>query len=93
MLSIIVLFVNFRRVNENEAYVKKLLRIKDDRAMSKVFGNPKIFPGVVACMKSDHELGKPNIKYPMMVLRDFFFAKSYLISHRICDLKKGGSQV
>ena len=71
----------------------KNLTIKDNRAMNKIFGNPKLFSGVVACMKSDHELGKPNLKYPMKAIRNFFFGKSYLLTHRMCDLKKGGPQV
>ena len=86
-------FANFRRVNENEAYIRKLVPIEDSRDMAKVFGNPKFYSAVVAYMKSHPELRKANIKYPMMVIRDFFFAKSYLINHRLRDLKKGGTQV
>ena len=84
---------NFRRVNENEDYVKKFLPIKDNRSMAKVFGNATVFSGVVSLMKSRHVLSDPNSKYPMMVLRSFLFANSYLINHRIPDLKKSSSQV
>ena len=84
---------NFRRINENEAYVTKLLPIKNSRAMAKIYGNPKIFSGVVAAMKSDKELKDPKMKYAMKTIRKFLLHSSYLITHRIPDLKKSGRQV
>ena len=79
-------------MNENEEYVRKMLPVKENRAMAKVFGNAKLFSGTVALMKSNHDLAKP-MKYPMLGIRNFLFAPSYLINHRLCDLKQSVTQV
>ena len=80
-----------RHVSDSETNVRKMLPIKKDRDMLKVFGDRNSFSGVIAYLKTEFDPTKTKHHYKM--LRASLFEHSYIANRVLSTSARGGSMV
>lgn len=70
-----------------ETHARKFLPIKNDEDMMAIFGDSRVFSGVVAYLKSEVDL--ITAKQPYALLRGKLFSHAYITTHFLSKEKHG----
>ena len=70
-----------------EKYARKYLPIKTNDDMMTIFGDSRVFAGVVAYLKA--EINLIQAKHPFKLIRQKLFSKAYITTHVLSNAKHG----